>query len=335
MNVRFLIDRLVQHQAQLIAEVATSGGVRAPLAELADQLFIHLAEEFDRRGISRKVAADMFGMALRAYQKKTQRLAKSSTDNGTSLWQAVVEHLAKNGEATRAETLQRFCRDDEAQLRAVLFDLTESGLATCTGSGPAATYRLEPLEAARLSSNEQFADMVWLTIFREGPLTLQQLVERSHRRGSQVEDALRSLLAAGRVSTLEDDGEARYVSGHFEVPAGGNAGWEAAILDHVQALTQTIQGVLAGLTKGQPSSEDGGYTYTLDVWSGHPLEEEVSGVLSELRTRLSDLRQRVDAFNEQLDIPREVWEVTIYGGQSKRARRHRTTLPPGGRGEGS
>lgn len=333
MNVRFLIDRLVQLQAGLLAELATSGGVRAPLAELSDQMFIHLAEELDRRGISRKVSADMFGMALRAYLKKIQRLAKSSTDNGTSLWQAVLDYLNKEGTATRADILQRFCRDDEGQVRAVLHDLTETGLSVCTGNGPQATYRLEHLETSRLADAETFAELLWLTIFVDGPLSRDQLLERSQHRKPQCDAALAQLVEAGRISVItEPDGSFLYESTRFEIAPGQNSGWEAAILDHYQAMVRTILGVLPGLTgTGETGPSVGGFTYSLDVWPGHPLEQEVASTLSELRSRLSDLRKRVDDYNATAQLPEKYSEVRIYGGQSITKRSLRSSdsmLPP-------
>jgi hypothetical protein len=63
---------------------------RAPLARIANQVFLDLTNELEAQGISKKVSADMFGMALRAYQRKTQRLKESSTEQGRSLWEAGV-----------------------------------------------------------------------------------------------------------------------------------------------------------------------------------------------------------------------------------------------------
>lgn len=323
MNVRFLIDRLVQAQAGLLAELATSGGVRAPLAELADQTFVHLAEELDRRGISRKVSADMFGMAQRAYLKKLQRLAKSSTEKGASLWQAVVFYLDKQGGASRAEVMQRFCRDDESQLRAVLFDLCESGLATMQGSGPAAHYSLARLEAGRLDDSENFSDLVWLTIFREGPLSRDSLLENAAHRQGQVDAALASLVDTGRIVLIQSAEGVSYVSTKFEIAPGQDSGWEAAILDHYQAMVRTVLEVLPGLTgTGETPSSAGGYTYSLDVWPGHPHEEEVAGTLNELRSRLSSLRKRVDDYNERVTPPSVHQEYRVYGGQSMAEREH-------------
>ena len=63
----------------LIAQLSTSSGVRAPLSHVADQVFVELAREIEAQGVRRQVVADMFGMALRSYQKKVHRLVESET----------------------------------------------------------------------------------------------------------------------------------------------------------------------------------------------------------------------------------------------------------------
>src|SRR5262245_25227172 len=128
MNVPLLIGAIVRQTTILIAELATTGGVRAPLAQVADQVFADLVRELERQGVSRKVSADMFGMTLRSYQRRIQRLGESYTERGRSLWEAVLGYLQNSGAVTRGQVLARFHRDDEAQLRGVLHDLTESGL---------------------------------------------------------------------------------------------------------------------------------------------------------------------------------------------------------------
>src|SRR3954463_3944622 len=62
MNVTLLIGAIVRQTMVLIAELATAGGVRAPLAHVADKVFMDLVRELERQGVSRKVSADMFGM---------------------------------------------------------------------------------------------------------------------------------------------------------------------------------------------------------------------------------------------------------------------------------
>ena len=79
MNLQLLIDSIIRQTTVLIAQLATAQGVRAPLANVANQVFLDLANELNEQGVSRKVCADMFGMALRTYQRTIPRLSESST----------------------------------------------------------------------------------------------------------------------------------------------------------------------------------------------------------------------------------------------------------------
>ena len=100
-NVQLLIDSIVRQTTVLIAQLATRGGIRAPLAHVANQVFVDLATELNNQGVSRKVSADMFGMALRAYVRKVQRLGESSTERGRTLWEAVVARAPRRRRTAR------------------------------------------------------------------------------------------------------------------------------------------------------------------------------------------------------------------------------------------
>src|SRR3954454_14766320 len=141
MTIELLIHAIVRQTTILIAQLATSQGVRAPLAQVANQVFMDLVRELERQGLSRKVCADMFGMALRTYRRKIQRLSESSTERGRSLWEAVLSYVDDAGIATRADVLRRFHRDDEELVRGMLHDLCESSLLFRTGAGAGTAYR--------------------------------------------------------------------------------------------------------------------------------------------------------------------------------------------------
>jgi hypothetical protein len=111
-NVKILIDSIVRQTTVLIAQLATTGGIRAPLAHIANQVFLELSRELDAQGVSRKVSADMFGMALRTYLRKIQWLTESSTERGRTLWEAVLDYLSQGEVRSRAQVLKRFCRDE-------------------------------------------------------------------------------------------------------------------------------------------------------------------------------------------------------------------------------
>ena len=146
MNPKLLIDAIVQQTTVLIAQLSTTAGVRSPLATIADQVFVELAREIERQGVSRKVATDMFGLALRTYQAKVQRLEESVTERGASLWEAVLEFVEKDQGCDRRSLVDHFAADDPQSIGAVLKDLCDSGLLYRTGSGSAARYRAVPEE---------------------------------------------------------------------------------------------------------------------------------------------------------------------------------------------
>src|SRR6188472_4826656 len=112
MTVELLIQAIVRQTTILIAQLATAGGTRAPLASVAHQVFLDLVRELERQGVSRKVSADMFGLGLRTYQRKIQRFTESATDKGRSLWVAVLDYVQHAGTATRAQVLEQFASDD-------------------------------------------------------------------------------------------------------------------------------------------------------------------------------------------------------------------------------
>src|SRR5262245_16711136 len=133
MDATLLIDAIVRQTTILIATLATSSGQRAQLARVANLVFADLVRELRDQQVGNKIIADMFGMALRTYHRKTARMRSSRTDRGLSLWEAVLLHIQQHGPLTRAEILQRFRRDDESIVRSVLIDLVEAGLVTRSG----------------------------------------------------------------------------------------------------------------------------------------------------------------------------------------------------------
>jgi hypothetical protein len=337
MTVELLIHAIVRQTTILIAQLATSHGARAPLAQIANQVFVDLVRELERQGVSRKVSADMFGLGLRTYRRKIQRLSESSTERGRSLWEVVLEFIRESGLVNRQQVLLRFARDDEAQVKAVLHDLCDSQLVFSSGTGTSSAYRAASeeesvkLQGARGSEGED--ELLVALIYREGPRTLREIARLMQSEPAQIEPSLERLLAVGRIERIEQADETRYLARALVIPLGAPAGWEGAVFDHFKALVTTV---LGRLRENRPSAlEDrvGGSTYTIDVWDGHPLADEVYSTLSRLRSGLSEMRTRVVEFNaaqslsepqlaetqlnsEPQGLPEPHSRVVIYVGQS-------------------
>ena len=118
MNLKLLIDGIVRQTTVLLAQLSTASGVRSPLAHVADQVFLELAREIEAQGVRRQVVADMFGMALRSYQKKMNRLTESVSVRKRTLWEAMLEFV-EHEQPTRARAIERFRHDGEREVAAV------------------------------------------------------------------------------------------------------------------------------------------------------------------------------------------------------------------------
>jgi hypothetical protein len=320
MTVRLLIEAIVREMTVLLAELATSGGIRAPLANVADRVFTELARELDAHGVSRTVSADMFGLALRTYLRRIRRHDESVTQQGHSLWEAVLDFIQHRSVVGRGDVLSEFAKDDEGLVRSVLQDLTDSGLVFRSGVRNATAYRaavpgeLGPL--GKQADSDALDHVIWAMVRREGPLSSAKLCERTTLPAHDVEAALARLRKDGRVDEVTGEGLRLHRAKSIVIPFGAASGWEAAVYDHFHAMVKTIVCKLRLDADGAaPNDRVGGSTYTFEVWQGHPLEERVHGQLSRFREATSALRREVDEHNKKSAFPTRYDRVTVYMGQ--------------------
>jgi hypothetical protein len=322
MDVKLLIDAIMRQTTVLIAQLSTSVGIRAPLAHVADQVFVDLASEIEAQGVGRKVAADMFGLALRSYQKKMQRLTASATFREKTLWEGVLDFLTQHGGATRERLEARFRYDSERDLAAVLNDLVSQGLVYSTGRGTTAVYGIsseaDRSRVAQRDRTESVQSMLWLALYRR-PMSRAEVATSLALEPALVETALDALIQDGRLR--EEDGRLRAET--FLVPVGSERGWEAAVFDHFSAVARAIAGkIRRGAPRSEADDEVGGATLTFEIHPGHPHEREVLALLARVRRDVNDLWARVQAENDRIDAASDggashaKQRVTFYFGQN-------------------
>jgi DNA-binding IscR family transcriptional regulator len=306
----------------LVAHLATAGGVRAPLARVANQVFADLTEQLTAQGVTKTVIADMFGMALSTYHRRVRAAAESKTDVGRSVWEAVLDFVREKEPVSAAVVLARFSRDDSAVVTSVLKDLTDSGLVYRSGRGKEAVYRVaSPADFATADgegASHSLRHIVWLAVVRRGPIDLDGLAEETHAPADTCKELVESLVSQGLVESRRSGPSTLYESMRFDVPVGTSQGWEAAVLDHFQAVVTALCVKLRlGASRSAETDAVGGGTYTLDVWPGHPLEHEARGTLQRLRASVIELRERIDKYNASHARAEEgaEREVTVYVGQ--------------------
>ena len=319
MQANVVIAAIVRQTTVLIAQLSTSSGMRAPLAHIANQTFLSLAAELERQGIAQKVVADMFGLALRSFQQKVQRLSESATDRGVSLWEAMHRYIEQQSVVSRADVLRRFSADDQASVRGILNDMVDSQLIYKTGRGDGTVYRIAPredLQRLDQGAEEARTDLVWVTVYREGPITSARLAELLTLDDETLGRVLGVLIADGRIQAETSAAEERYSSARCYIPLSESAGWEAALLDHYQAVVRAMCAKLAlGASSTALRDRTGGSTYSFDVWPGHPHADKANALLATTRAEVSRLWDEVSAYNRSRAIPEGADRVTFYCGQ--------------------
>lgn len=322
MNPQILIDAFVRQTMILIAQVSTVDGVRSPLAHVADEVFMGLVRELESQGLGKKVIADMFGLALRSYRQKVQRLSESVTTRGVTLWIAVHDFLAKRDSATRAELLERFKYDEEKTVRGILNDLVESGLVQRSGRGQDARYRVatnEELEelgaSSAINSIETNAALVWVNVYRASPIRKDALARLLPLSPAALDSAIAHLVADERIR-LETHPDGVYcATERCLIPVGEAAGWEAAVIDHHRAVLNALAAKLVGGKHVSAATDEvGGTTLSFDLWPGHPREREVRQLLATVRQQLIPMWNEVAEYNRE-NRPKETYKVTFYCGQ--------------------
>jgi hypothetical protein len=318
MDTQVFIDSIMRQTIVLIAQFAATAGIRAPLAHLADEVFLSLSTELESQGVSRKLVADMFGMALRSYQRRVQRLRESTTNPGQTLWQSVLAYLETQGKATRRDLQDRFYSDDPEALGAILSDLVRSGLASRTGMGITALFAVTLEEdrrtLARLGKAETAAALVWLDLCHNPGTNIHEAAERLGLAEDLVQGALDSLTVEGRVTS--QDGKITPIP--MVIPVGSEAGWEAAVFDHFQAVAGAITMKLRqGATRSTHGDTIGGSTLSFEIDAGHPAASRVLGLLERVRSEVFTLWNEVEACNAKRPLDEQTSQrVTFYVGQS-------------------
>jgi hypothetical protein len=320
LNTKFLIDAIVHQTTVLIAQLSTASGIRAPLSHVADQVFLELAREIEAQGVSRKVVADMFGLAIRTYQKKVQRVTESITARDRTLWEVVLEYLQQQGSSSRRELLLRFDRDDPLIVGSVLNDLVSNGLVYKTGSGESALFGITQAQdlarAVREQQRESLVPVVWVLIYRAGSATRAMLQEQLGVDAASLVEALDTLEASRQIERSGEGDASTYRAQSFVVPVDSEHGWEAAVFDHFQAVVRAIGTKLRLGSRSQRRDSVGGATLGFDIRPGHPHYDEVLGLLQRVRGEVNELWDRVQAHNADHPIPdEERTEVLFYFGQ--------------------
>lgn len=322
MNPTLLIDLIVSQLTVLIAQLATRSGMRPPLARVADEMFQSLVAELQVQGVPQRVIADMFGLALRGYQTRVRRLEQREEEEQLTLSMNLLRAIQTLSPISRDVLELQFASVDEATRRSTLRDLVDSGRVKIEGSRANPTYvavsQSEPTSSSREQRLYALRDMIAVWLYRNGPADTNTLALRLKDEPDRVLDALELLMDDGSVqSSPGPDGTMLFRAETYLVAGAedSGAGWEAAIYDHVQAMSATIIQSLRLEAGDVRRQQVGGGTYSFDVWEGHPYFSEVLELLAANRKAASALREKVQKFNDENGLSSNVTRSTFYCGQ--------------------
>lgn len=321
MNVKVLIDGIMQQTTVLIGQLSTAAGVRAPLSRVADQVFLELSRELEAQGVGKRVAADMFGLALRSYQKKVRRITESASVPQRTLWEAVLQFIQTERQTTRRAILNAFRADTEREIGAVLNDLVGSGLVYHTGHGRDSLYGVTSDDDQRRMSSDAArqleATRMWAAVLERGAIGREALRADLDLQDEAFDAALSTLLEEGKLAEVDHGDGLQLEATDLLVPVGAEIGWELAVYDHFRAVVSALAAKLRnGQARSTPDDVVGGATLSFELTPGHPLEDRVRGLLATVRADANALWHEVEAINQRNpNGEAERYRLYFYFGQ--------------------
>ncbi len=320
MRTNVLVDAIIRQTTVLIAQLTVHDGSRSPLTHLADEVFLSLSQELEDQGVTRTVVADMFGLALRSYQRRVNRLRQGAGSDRT-LWQTVFEYVQENGPVTRRDLSERFRHDDNEAVAAVINDLVRTAIVSRAGAGPHAVYAIASEEALRLLSRqgaeETATAIVWLDVSRHPGSLPTEVAGRLGLEEETVERAIEILREQGQLTSKAG---APLEATAMVISLDAEQGFEVAVFDHFQAVANALAAKLRLRSQGVNDPNVGGGTFSFEISETHPLADEVLGFLARTRKEASSLWDRAEAHNADNPLSEDdIRRVVFYFGQFMRA----------------
>jgi hypothetical protein len=320
-----LVERLVPLVAELFATLAAQDPLKMSFADIAGKTLLDMVEVMQRDGMSQETIAATLGMTIGGFRTKLKKLRdvyrSSEPPSGGSRSRTLLEQVFAFIDETARESskdvpfhviAERFQGVHDDTLRGVLKFLVGYELLETLGRGQRRRYRI----ATRRVSGDSGLPEVSVLLFREGPMTLEQLCKRSGRSEAACLPLLEQLRQDGALEELAaPNGSTLYRVSDYHIPVGMTAGYEVAILDHVTAMCAAVcKKVRLGRHEATAADLHGGTTFSFDVPVGHPLETEIAGFLKGARVQMETWLEASRTASKG-ERGRPMRRVTIYTGQ--------------------
>lgn len=323
MNFSNLVERMVPLVAELFATLKANDPLRMDFADIAHKTLLDIVEVLNEEGLSNEVIAESLGMTISGFYKKIKELRSTySTPSGgrraaPSLMERVYKHVHDNGSPTRPvsynDLTDHFHLVPADRLNAVLRFLVRYSLLSVAGHGIYRQYRIVPRSEQAPAG---YQDVV-LMLYRDGPMSTEQLEQRLQLSDQELERHISRLRDNGRLEeTTGDDSTPRYRATAYHIPVGTPEGFEAALWDHFSTMVRAMCKKVRLAKYGAAAADVvGGATASFEVPVDSPEYAEISGFLKDSRERLQAWFERVQPYIDDRDPGREYARVSVYVGQ--------------------
>ena len=322
MNFSNLVERMVPLMAELFATLKANDPLRMDFADIAHKTLLDIVEVLRDEGVTQEVIAESLGLTISGFYKKVRELREVYEDTSgsrraaPSLIEAVYAWVSEN--ATTIEPIShaairtRFKATPKERLNAVLRYLVQFNLLSASGHGERRQFRIVPRQ---VSSEATYHDLM-VMLYREGPLTLDQMATTLELLPSMCDAHLETMREAGCLEeTIAPDGTRRFRATRYHVPVDTPDGFEAALFDHFSAVSRAMcQKVRLARYSASSHERIGGATYAFDVPVDSPEYAEISAFLSETRGRLEGWLEAVQKY-EVRGPEEQRARITCYAGQ--------------------
>lgn len=322
MKFSTLVERMVPLVAELFATLKSNDPLRMDFAEIGQKTLLDIVGVLRQEGLTNDEIAATLDLSIAGFYKRVRELRDTySPGRGRgrkTLWEKVYEHiLERSGNSPRkavryAQVQSAFPSVADERLRSTLRFLVRYGLLTITGPSQQPEYRIVPRDEEPGGSYHA----VVVTLYREGPMSLEELAGRLEAPEAECAAHVERLRAAGKLLELPGaPGEpARYRATGYHIEPESEEGFQAALWDHFHTVVRAIcKKVRMRRHLAQLHDVNGGTTFSFDVPLDHPLYAEVSGFLAETRVRMESWLEQVRALDEGTEGARA--RITIYTGQ--------------------
>lgn len=310
------IRTIVDEFASMIAAMATKGGGRLSLEGLDNHFQQALIRSLVDQQLNHKVIADMLGMSLSSFGRHLARARNLDHDQNDSQWSKLYAFISAHPNTSRDDILKRFYPVEEVLIAGLLRDMVSNELVTIDRNDGTWRYRvIDGADFERLVANEtaRQANFVWVAIHRYGPLSQAQLAAKLAVTETQLDRALATLTATGRVDIIDDDTPTPLLAVTNYNITQADASWESAVYDHLHAVFKTVTERLKADTTTHLHAS--GSTYSFDIWENHPANTQLFNLVNDFRKKTSELWDDLVRHNREHIDGDDPHQLTLYFGE--------------------